>query len=166
MVWVNTGPAGLDPRPATLYPALMPTTDDVTAAAKKVGEVLADHAAVTALKDATKAFRDDPATQRALLDFNRALQEVAAKEQQGQPIEVSDKHKLRDAQDAVVLNPLLGRMQQAQMDYFDLLRKIDASIQDAAGIDASATAGLGGAPAGGAAPAAGPPGAAGGIFPG
>ena len=130
----------------------MPSTTELTEAARKVGELLADHDAVKNLTAASKAFQEDTATQRALLDFNRGLQELSKKEQSGQPIEVADKHRLRDLQDAVVTSPLLARMQTAQMDYFDTLRKIDATIQEAAGIDESTATGMGGgsAPSGAA----------------
>ncbi len=130
----------------------MPTTDDITDAAKKLGEQLKDHNAIKSYKDATKALKDDVSTQRAIADFNRALQEIALKEQQGKPIEVADKHRLRDLQDAVVMNPALGRMQQAQMDYYDLLRKIDDTIQEQLGLEDALPGGAGGSGAGAAPP--------------
>ncbi|MEM8782246.1 MAG: YlbF family regulator [Planctomycetota bacterium] len=139
----------------------MPTTDELHDAAQKLGQLLKDHDTVKNLHAANKAFADDTATQRALLDFQRAIAEVSAKEQSGQPIEVSDKKKLRDAQEAVIRNPMLGRMQTAQMDYFDLLRKLDTAMQEAAGVDESTLNGLAGAmgapgsSAGGAAPTGG-----------
>ena len=123
----------------------MPTTDELNDAAKKLGELLKQHDTVKQLHAANKAFADDVSTQRALLDFQRAITEVSAKEQAGKPIEVSDKKKLRDAQDAVIRNPMLGRMQTAQMDYFDLLRQLDATMQEAAGVDESTLNGLAGA---------------------
>ncbi|MEM7576423.1 MAG: YlbF family regulator [Planctomycetota bacterium] len=136
----------------------MPTTDELTDAATKLGELLKDHDAVKNLHAANKAFADDTATQRALLDFQRAIAEVSAKEQAGQPIEVSDKKRLRDAQEAVIRNPMLGRMQTAQMDYFDLLRSLDKAMQDAAGVDESTLNGLAGAMAPRSGPGSGGPG--------
>ena len=131
----------------------MPTTDEIVAAAEKVGSLLAEHDAVKSLNAASKAFRDDVSSQRAILDFNRLLQTLAQKEASGQPIEVSDKQQLRELQDAVIMNPQLQRLQMAQMDYVDLQRKIDDAVKSKAGVDdalappASAGGGaMGGAP--------------------
>ena len=76
-------------------------------AATEVGLLLKDSDAVTRLKSAAKAFQDDVTAQRTVVDFNRFLQTLAQKESQGQPIEVADKRKLTELQDAVAGDPQL-----------------------------------------------------------
>ena len=110
-------------------------------AATDLGKMLKDSDAVGRLKSAAKAFQDDVTAQRTVVDFNRFLQTLSQKEQQGQPIEVADKRKLTELQDAVAGDPQLRAMQKAQMDYVDLLRAIDQSIQAETGVD-EATGGV------------------------
>ena len=71
---------------------------------------------------------DDVEAQRAVNDYNRQLQAIGEKEAAGKAIEVEDKRKLEAAQQKVVRHPLLGQMQMAQMDYVDLLRKVDEAM--------------------------------------
>lgn len=110
-------------------------------AATEVGKLLKASDAVERLTAAAKAFRDDVTAQRTVVDFNRFLQTLGQKEQQGQPIEVADKRRLQELQDAVASDPQLRSMQKAQMDYVDLLRAIDQTIQAETGVD-EATSGV------------------------
>ncbi len=132
----------------------MPSTQEILDAAKKVGQMVAEHDATTKLESSLKALESDTDAQRAIADFNRHLQALAAKEQSGKPIEVDDKRKLESLQQAVVMNIKLRNFQMAQMDYVDLLRKIDDAIVNESG---DALAAIGGAPgSGGGEPAASP----------
>jgi cell fate (sporulation/competence/biofilm development) regulator YlbF (YheA/YmcA/DUF963 family) len=116
----------------------MSTTEKITEQAAALGKLLSEHEVVKTLRSATKSFDNDQATQRAIMDFNRLLQTIAHKEQAGQPIEVEDKRKLRSAQDAVIMNPLLRTYQKAQMDYADLLRKVDEAMLAPLGLNQEA----------------------------
>jgi len=127
----------------------MPTTEEILTAAEKVGRMVADHAATQKLESALKALEKDPDAQQSVQAFNQHLQALAQKEASGKPIEVEDKRKLETLQQAVVTNIHLRNFQLAQMDYVDLLRKIDEKIGGSAH-DALPTAGGGGAAAGGA----------------
>jgi len=132
----------------------MAGTDEIIKQATALGELITDHPAAKSLESAVSALQSDVESQRAMTDLNRfgaTLEEKAAK---GQPIEVADKQKLDQFQQAVMLNPLLANFQRAQMDYVDLLRKVDGAIT-----------GRGDEPVG-AAPAGAGAGAAGGIMPG
>ncbi len=110
-------------------------------AATELGKLVKGSEPVERLQAASKAFRDDVTAQRTVVDFNRFLQGLAQKESQGQPIEVEDKRKLTELQDKVAGDPQLRAMQKAQMDYVDLLRAVDQSIQAQTGVD-EATAGM------------------------
>lgn len=126
----------------------MASTQEILDQANALGELLAEHDAAKAMESAIKALQGDTASQRALADLNRhgaALEEKAA---QGQAIEVADKRKLEELQQAVVLNPLLANFQRAQMDYTDLLRQVDDAITGRSEAEAQAQA-QAQAPAGG-----------------
>ncbi len=125
----------------------MPTTSEIITAAEKLGDLIAQHDAAKKLESALKALQSNVESQRVLNDYNRHLQSLGEKEASGRPIEVEDKRKLESLQRAVVMNPLLRQFQTAQMDYVDLLRKVDDAMLGRSSI--AAEAGL--APAGGGA---------------
>jgi cell fate (sporulation/competence/biofilm development) regulator YlbF (YheA/YmcA/DUF963 family) len=125
----------------------MATTADILAAAEKLGEQLAQHDAAKKLESALKALQSNVESQRVLNDYNRHLQSLGEKEAAGRPIEVEDKHKLESLQKAVIMNPLLRQFQTAQMDYVDLLRRVDDAMLGKSSVAAEAglTAAGGGA---------------------
>ena len=111
----------------------MASEQDILEQAAKLGELIAEHDASKQLEAAAKAFDADVTSQRAMTDYQRHAQSLQQKAAQGAPIEVEDKRKLEELQQAVVTNPLLANMQRAEMDYTDLLRKVDAAIVGAGG---------------------------------
>jgi len=146
----------------------MPSTQEILDAAKKVGQMVAEHDATKQLESALKTLESDTDAQQAIADFNRHLQTLAQKEQSGKPIEVQDKQKLESLQQAVVMNINLRNFQTAQMNYVDLLRMIDEAITSqssdalsaiggAPGTSPGSAPGSGGAPGGGGAEAAASP---------
>ncbi len=106
----------------------MASTQEILDQANALGELLAEHETAKAMESALKALQADTASQQALADLNRFGASLEEKAAQGKPIEVADKRKLEELQQAVVLNPLLAGFQRAQMDYTDLLRQVDDAI--------------------------------------
>lgn len=111
----------------------MATDQDILDLATKLGELIAGHDAVKNLESASKAFEADVSSQRAMADYQRFAQSLQEKAQSGGAIEVADKQKLESLQQAVITNPLLANMQRAEMDYLDLLRKVDGAIVGSGG---------------------------------
>lgn len=107
----------------------MPTTDDILTKAREVGALIAEHPTAKKLEDLATRLQADTDAQRAMTDYNRALEATAQKEAAGSPIEVDDKRRLEALQMAVIKNPLLRDFQVVQMDYMDLLRRVDDAIQ-------------------------------------
>ncbi|MBX2850740.1 MAG: YlbF family regulator [Phycisphaeraceae bacterium] len=118
----------------------MPSEQDIIDQASKLGELIADHDAAKQLASATKAFEADVNSQRAMADYQRFAQGLQQKAQSGGAIEVEDKRKMEELQQAVITNPLLANMQRAEMDYLDLLRKVDTAIVGAGGAVAPSAA--------------------------
>ncbi len=111
----------------------MASEKDILEQATKLGELIAEHDAVKKMESATKAFEADTTSQRAMADYQRFAQTLQQKAQSGGAIEVEDKRKLEELQQAVITNPLLANMQRAEMDYLDLLRKVDGAIVGSGG---------------------------------
>ncbi|MEE9404584.1 MAG: YlbF family regulator [Algisphaera sp.] len=101
----------------------------VIEAAARLGELLAAHPKVAAFEAIVKKLEADTDAQRLVTDLRRHQQTMAEKDRAGQPIEVSDKHKMRDLQAGAAGNALLREMQTVEMDYVDLMRQVDQKIQ-------------------------------------
>lgn len=123
----------------------MASTQEILDDARKLGEKIAEHDTTRKLERALKALDADTKAQRALNDYHRHIQAIAEKEQQGKPIEVADKKKLTELQNVVVTNAALRDFQVAQMDYMDLLRKVDEAMTGEVGLPEETTGGPGGA---------------------
>lgn len=106
----------------------MATTQEILDAAHALGKIISTHEVARKLEDAVGKLQGDLEAQRVMTDYQRFLNSLAEKESQGRPIEVADKKKLDDLQNQVIRNPLLRAFQMAQMDYLDLMRKVDAAI--------------------------------------
>ncbi len=106
----------------------MATTEEILNAARELGKLLATHEAATRFEATVRKLQGDIDAQRILNDYNRHLESLAEKESAGRPIEVEDKRKLDALQKQVMSNPLLQELQVAQMDYLDLMRRVDEAM--------------------------------------
>jgi len=127
----------------------MATTQEILAAATKLGEMIATHPSAAKLKEAGDALEKDVDAQRVLMDYQRKMQELSEKEANQQPIEVEDKHALEAMQKKVMTNSLLGKLQMAQMDYLDLMRQVEDRMAGDTGEAAQAPMAPDAGPAGG-----------------
>ncbi|MFG0330175.1 MAG: YlbF family regulator [Phycisphaerales bacterium] len=108
-------------------------TDTVMDAARKLGELVADHETAKRYRESVESIEKDTETQRLMNDYNRFIMTLAEKESRGQPIEVSDKRKLEEMQSSLAMNIKIRNLQMAQMNYADLMRKIDQAVAGAVG---------------------------------
>ena len=106
----------------------MTSTQDVLDAARQLGALIGQHPATQTLDGLLERLDGDTDAQRLMTDLNRHRETLAQKQAQGQPIEVDDKRKLETLQQGVAAHALLGELQMAQMDYVDLMRKVDQEI--------------------------------------
>lgn len=118
----------------------MASTQEILEQAAKLGELLAEHESSKAMESSVKALQSDTASQQALGELNQFAASLEQKAAQGQPIEVAEKRKMEELQQAVVLNPLLAGFQRSQMAYVDLLRQIDDAITGRSAEEAAAPA--------------------------
>lgn len=129
----------------------MASTEEILQLASKLGQLLATHPAAGKLEQAMRKIEADPQAQRAMADFNRLLQTLGDKEAAGQPIEPAEKQQLEKLQAGVIRNPALRDFQVAQMDYADLMRRVDEAMYGTA--QGGGAGGSGGGSGGGGADA-------------
>jgi len=124
-------------------------TQQIMAEAEKLGQLVAQHPAVQRYKDAQRAVANDPEAGRLLQEFDRAIETLGRQEAAGMPVTDAQRMQLEGVQSRVISHLKIKALNLAQVEFVDILRKVNQSIQ--AQVQGSGAAGGGSAP--GAAPA-------------
>jgi len=108
----------------------MPTdTQQIMDAAEKLSQMVADHPATSRYQAAQKAVTDDPEATRLLSEFDRQIDTLSRQEAQGVPITDAQRRGLETAQSRIVSHIKIKNLNLAQVEFIDLLRKINQTIQ-------------------------------------
>jgi cell fate (sporulation/competence/biofilm development) regulator YlbF (YheA/YmcA/DUF963 family) len=97
--------------------------------ASKLGDLVAQHPAVAKYKAAQKAFSEDTDATRLMAEFNRQLEALARQEQSGMPVTDAQAKQLESLQSQIISHIKIKNLNMAQVDFVDLLRKINQQIQ-------------------------------------
>jgi cell fate (sporulation/competence/biofilm development) regulator YlbF (YheA/YmcA/DUF963 family) len=62
-------------------------------------------------------------------NFNRMLEALARQEQQGMSVSDAQRHQLQTLQDQIVSHIKIKSLNMAEMEFYDLLRKISQAYQ-------------------------------------
>ncbi len=106
----------------------MADTQELLTKAHALGEALAAHAAVQAYLEAQRTLRADSAAQQLLRDYQAQFARVRQLEADQKPIEVEDKHKLRDFELQMARHETLKKFMRAQADYVALRNQVDRAV--------------------------------------
>ena len=101
----------------------------ILADAEKLGQLVAQHPAVEKYKQAQKAVADDSEANRAMADFERMLESLARQEQNGMSVTDAQRSSLESLQSRIVSNIKVKALNLAQVEFIDLLRKVNQAIQ-------------------------------------
>jgi cell fate (sporulation/competence/biofilm development) regulator YlbF (YheA/YmcA/DUF963 family) len=104
-------------------------TQQIMDVAEKLGKMVAEHPAVARYQAAQKAVADDPEASRMLQDFDKALERLARQEQSGMPVTDAQRQQLETLQSRIVSHIKVKNLNLAQVDFVDLLRKVNQLIQ-------------------------------------
>jgi cell fate (sporulation/competence/biofilm development) regulator YlbF (YheA/YmcA/DUF963 family) len=104
-------------------------TQSIMEAAEKLSAMVAEHPAVAKYKAAQKAVSDDPEAGRLLADFERQIETLARQEQSGMPVTDAQRRQLEGLQSRIISHIKIKNLNLAQVDFIDLLRKINQTIQ-------------------------------------
>jgi len=108
----------------------MPTdTQTILDAAEKLSQLVADHPSVARYKSAQKSVSEDPEAGRLLADFDRQIETLARQEQQGVPVSEAQRAALETLQSRIVSHIKIKNLNMAQVEFIDLLRKVNQTIQ-------------------------------------
>ncbi len=108
----------------------MPTdTDDIMKLAEQIGQLLKDHPTVAKYKAAQDALAKDPDAARLMGDFNRMLEALGRQEQQGMSVTDAQRLSLESLQTKLVSHLKIKALNLAEVEFYDLLRKISQTYQ-------------------------------------
>lgn len=97
--------------------------------AARLGKAIAESPQAAKLR-AAKAELDKNADLSATLkDYSAQADKVAGLEEENKPVEVDDKHRLQELQDKLISNEVFKRYTAAQVEYVDLMQKINAELR-------------------------------------
>jgi cell fate (sporulation/competence/biofilm development) regulator YlbF (YheA/YmcA/DUF963 family) len=100
----------------------------ILAEAEKLGQLVATHPAVERYKQAQKTLAEDPDAARSLSEFDRQLETLARQEQTGMPVTDAQRQQLESLQSRIVSNIKVKALNLAQVEFIDLLRKVNQTV--------------------------------------
>jgi len=104
-------------------------TQSILADADKLGQLVAQHPAVAKYRAAQKSVSEDPDASRLLRDFDRMLETLGRQEQTGMPVTDAQRTQLESLQSQIMTHIKVKALNMAQLEFVDLLRKVNQSIQ-------------------------------------
>ncbi len=117
-------------------------TQQILDEATKLADLVAQHPSVDTYRKAQKAVSDDPEAARSLAEFDRTLETLARQESQGMPVTDAQRTQLESLQGRIVSNIKVKALNLAQVDFIDLLRKVNQTVLSKVG-EAGAAPGAG-----------------------
>ena len=96
--------------------------------AKQLGQEIANDSIAKQYFDASKSLDGNSEAQELIKQYEQQAQQLAMKERQAQPVEPQEKQKLSDLQTQIAENPTIKQWMQAQVEYVNLLRKVNETV--------------------------------------
>jgi cell fate (sporulation/competence/biofilm development) regulator YlbF (YheA/YmcA/DUF963 family) len=108
----------------------MPDKEELIRKARELGEALAAHPTVKAYIEAQQAVRNDEDARKLLQDYQNHAAHMQQLETEGKPIEVGDKHKLRDLEAKMYSQASLKNLMRYQTEYVTLMNAVNRAIDE------------------------------------
>jgi len=122
--------------------------------ADALGKMLAEHPAVEKFQQAQKAVSEDADANRLIQECNRQLESLARAQQSGMGITEQQQQQIEMLQGQIMSHLKIKALNLAQVEFVDLLRKVNQGVQRQVASEMSGA--LGGAAPAGSASSAGP----------
>jgi len=97
--------------------------------ARRLGKEIANSPEATALRTARAELDKDEEAPKLLKDYQARAEKIAKLEQENKPVEVEDKHKLRELHEKLVASGSFKQFTAAQVEYIDLMRKVNEALR-------------------------------------
>jgi cell fate (sporulation/competence/biofilm development) regulator YlbF (YheA/YmcA/DUF963 family) len=106
------------------------SNENIIDLAGKLGESIAESPQAKALREAREQLNDNEGTKKLLGTAQEHMSKLAALEQAGKPIEVEDKQHMQQLQDQLVSDETFKKFNAAQVEYVDLMRKVNTVMRE------------------------------------
>jgi cell fate (sporulation/competence/biofilm development) regulator YlbF (YheA/YmcA/DUF963 family) len=106
----------------------MADTNEILAAAAKLGSLVATHPAIATYKEVIRQVDLDVGAKQLLQQYEQLIEHLSMKEQQMQPIEVAEKQQFERLQQSISMNATLKKFAAAQAEYMDFMKKVQETI--------------------------------------
>ncbi|HZZ44482.1 MAG TPA: YlbF family regulator [Tepidisphaeraceae bacterium] len=103
--------------------------NDILSLATQLGDLVASHPAVNKYKDAQKLVSTDPDATRLLSEFDRQIESLSRQESTGMPVTDAQRRSLETLQSQIMSHIKIKNLNMAQVDFVDLLRKVNQTWQ-------------------------------------
>jgi cell fate (sporulation/competence/biofilm development) regulator YlbF (YheA/YmcA/DUF963 family) len=103
--------------------------EQIIALAERLGKAIAASPQAAAMRAARDELDKDKDVSAVLEEFQKQSQKIARLEEENKPVEVEDKHKLRDLREKLAASETFKKYSAAQVEYVDLMRKVDEALQ-------------------------------------
>jgi cell fate (sporulation/competence/biofilm development) regulator YlbF (YheA/YmcA/DUF963 family) len=96
--------------------------------ARKLGGLIANRPAMKSYRELSRQLELDISARNLLEQFEQLMEQLASKEAAMQPIEIAEKQKAQSLQQSIAIHPLLKKLMTAQVEYMELMRKVQEAI--------------------------------------
>jgi cell fate (sporulation/competence/biofilm development) regulator YlbF (YheA/YmcA/DUF963 family) len=97
--------------------------------ATRLGRAIAESPQAATLRAAKEELNRHADLTATLKDYSAQAEKTAKLEEENKPVEIEDKHKLQELEAKLVGHEVFKRYTAAQMDYVDLMRKVNAELR-------------------------------------
>jgi len=101
--------------------------------ARRLGKEIAGSPQARKLRQARRTLDQHEDVKKLLEEFQAQSEKVGRLESENKPVEVEDKHKLQDLHDRLVGSEVFKQFTAAQVDYIDLMRKVNQALGEQLG---------------------------------
>ena len=102
--------------------------EEILDLAEKLGNLLRNDNRFRALMEAEKKVMADAEAKKLLEDFQTQSQKIMERERRREPVEVEDKHRLRDLHEKVAGHALIKELTKARVEYAELMNRVNRAI--------------------------------------
>jgi cell fate (sporulation/competence/biofilm development) regulator YlbF (YheA/YmcA/DUF963 family) len=102
--------------------------EQIISLAERLGKAIAGSPQAAALRAARQELDRDKNISAVLEAFSEQSEKVACLEDENKPIEVDDKHKLRDLREKLAASETFKKYTAAQVEYVDLMRRVNDAL--------------------------------------
>jgi len=97
--------------------------------ARRLGKAIADSPQAEALRVARVELDANPDLGKTLNDYQQQAEKIEQLEEEQKPVEIEDKRRLQELNDRLVGSEVFKRFTAAQVEYIDLMRKVNEALQ-------------------------------------